>query len=499
MKTHIIQLERDDNVISIIDKIAWGKAKRVLLVFPAQGGLIIHRMDLQRILRAAQKMSFSLGLVSRKREVGSIAKELGIPIFGSIREAQGKSWHIHSKPRMSSELKSIRGLRSEDLKVNIVESSWRSKIAIRLGSFGMGVLAVFAIIFIFLPSARIQIDPIEENQVIYMDFSAMESLKEINLSGVVPSRLISVEAEGNSLVNVSSEKKIPEKFATGLARFTNQTNTSMVIPAGTIVTMMNYSGIRYETTEKGELPPRIGGTINLPIIALASGEGGNLAANRLDSVVGDLGINLSVSNPEAILGGMDRYTIMPDQKDQNELFSTLESELRVQAFNNAQSSLAQGDIIFPDTIRIKEIIIEEYIPAIGQPGNQLSLHLVVSYSMNYAKYIDLVNVANPILQANLPSGFQALEGSILIETTSEPETNLSGITQLNLKLGQRILKEIDPFMLASLVQGLPPEDARKLIIARIGMDAKPLIEINPSWWKRLPIIALRIAIDKEIQ
>lgn len=56
MKTHIIQLERYDDVTSVADKIAGSRANRVLLVWPRRGRVLARPLDLVLIQRACSQI-----------------------------------------------------------------------------------------------------------------------------------------------------------------------------------------------------------------------------------------------------------------------------------------------------------------------------------------------------------------------------------------------------------------------------------------------------------
>lgn len=43
MKTHVVQLERDDDVVSARDKMLWSKAPRILVVWPRRGRVLNGR------------------------------------------------------------------------------------------------------------------------------------------------------------------------------------------------------------------------------------------------------------------------------------------------------------------------------------------------------------------------------------------------------------------------------------------------------------------------
>jgi hypothetical protein len=243
------------------------------------------------------------------------------------------------------------------------------------------------------------------------------------------------------------------------------------------------------------LPGGVGQTIELPIRALTPGKAGNMEANSLGSLIGDLGTSLSAINPDPSYGGTDSLTKMASVRDRSELKSQLESDLRVAAIQSAQEQLAEGDILFPETIKLGEILKETYVPIAGQPGDRLSMELKVTYSIQYAEHSDLVMLCETVLNAGLPEGYLPLSGDyIKFDLLKKPTTDSKGTTTLSLKAHRRIIREINNLKISGFIKGLSTHDAYKYLIEEYGLDIKPVIEISPLWWNRVPIVPLRIAV-----
>lgn len=494
MKAHIIQLDRHDNVLSISDKMSWGKAKRVLLVYPPSGELILKKIDLLLIHRAAKKLGFSISLVSIPNDIKKLAKDLDIPFFSSINDAQRMKWKAKLRKKTANYSRSFIDLQKIHQKRNPKRSDWQSKTSVRFISFTMGVLAVFLVALIFIPSAEIHLNLSEQQQTIPFKAFANENVKEVNLIGSIPSHEISVEVEGTKQTKVSSQVEVPDKKAYGLVRFTNLTDEMIFIPAGTIVAHLNNPGIRFITTQAGEVLPGAGNSIDLNIQALTAGKDGNLEVNSIGSLVGDLGIKLTVTNPEPTIGGTNIVTTMATEIERDNLFNSLEAELRKQAIMKIQLLLAEGDMIFTDTLSMDKIVEEVFVPADGQPGEQLSVRLKLSFSIRYAEYSDLLKLAIPTLRSNLPSDYEEVNNSVTIETLGQPKTNATGITILELKFTQIFRSKIDLIYISQLVQGKKINDAYTLLNEKFENEMHPNIKINPSWWPRLPLVPLRIVI-----
>jgi hypothetical protein len=495
MKTYIIQLELDDSVISIIDKLSWAKVQRVLLVCPPSEVFDLRKVDLLRLKRSAYQLGLTIGMVSKIREVRRIAADQEIPVFKSIKDAQRHQWIINAKDRKTFQWKPLGEIRLKGLDARPKEADWKNRFSVRLFFFSLGVLAVLIIAIMFVPSANIHLNLQDKNQTIILNVNARKQFNTVNLMGIIPSYTISVDVEGDKLVQITNKTSIPEKYATGSVLFTNLTDQRITIPSGTIVSRLEDTEVRFETIQIGEVSPGYGETVRVSIRALFQGENGNLDAKLINYLMGDLGANLTVLNPEPTRGGSNRYVRTATEKDRNQLGDELEADLSIQAIEKAKSLLSYGDIVFPGSIKLTKNIEEVYIPAAGQVGDQLSLHLVLSYTIQYAKYSDFLLLAAPILKAKIPIGYVQKDGLIEVETIDQPETISAENTKFNIRISQKIQKGINQIALTRLVQGVSVNNAYVRLEEIFGGEANPLIEIQPAWWPQLPLVPLRISIS----
>jgi hypothetical protein len=83
---------------------------------------------------------------------------------------------------------------------------------------------------------------------------------------------------------------------------------------------------------------------------------------------------------------------------------------------------------------------------------------------------------------------------MVIEPLGQPETNSTGTTIIEMEFTQRIKRKIDLISLSRLVQGVKLKEAYNLLHGKYENEMNPIIEIDPSWWPRLPIVPLRIVV-----
>ncbi len=165
MKTQIIQLNRNDDSLSVRDKMSWSQTDRILLLWPEHGSVLNRRLDLNLVKRHAASMGAQLALVTYDSEVRFYAKQLGIPVFNSPPQAQDSRWSViqHNKvvlPRKSqiSNLDRLRQITHPRTPV------WLAHPTTRVLCFGISVLALFALGIFILPGAKIILSPQVETQ-----------------------------------------------------------------------------------------------------------------------------------------------------------------------------------------------------------------------------------------------------------------------------------------------------------------------------------------------
>ena len=90
--TRVFFLDPSDAVTSVIDRLEWVDAERVILVIPPGTSALSDRLDLLRVLRYATQKRVRVGLVTVEPKQRAIGRELGIAVFSSVERAQTSRW-----------------------------------------------------------------------------------------------------------------------------------------------------------------------------------------------------------------------------------------------------------------------------------------------------------------------------------------------------------------------------------------------------------------------
>ena len=494
MKTQIIQLETHDDLVSVRDRMSWAKTPRILLVWPRGGKAALRPIDLTLLQRHAGSLGAQLGLVTTSEEIRDDAQKLDIPVFETTAEAQRVPWpvpHRRLKPHRSIRPADLKALRA---KARLGEAVWRSHPAARLVFFAFGVLAVLILVALLIPGATITLTPISRMQTAILPVTANPAISTVFLSGSLPARKTNVTIAGSQSAIATGQMTIPEQESQGEAHFRNLTQSVMTIPVGTVIRSLGSSPVRFITLQEGKMAAGVGQVVDLPIQSFEAGAAGNLPADSLQVIEGSLGLSLAVTNPEPTSGGRDRYITAPSQVDRERVRQALLATLRYNAQMELKSTLAPGDLVFPDTLIIVRIIEEAFDPPEGQPGRTLTLSMRLECSASYASAADLEQYANATLDASLPEGFVPAPRSLLFKSLYSPVTDSDGTTRWQMQVERRLFQWIDLAQVSHLVQGRSPKAARRRLESALPLSSPPQITLKPSWWPWLPLAPLRIAV-----
>jgi hypothetical protein len=496
MKTYIIQLEQHDDLISVRDKMSWAKSPRILLVWPSRRKVNIRPLDLVLLKRHASALGSQLGIVSKSGEIRRSASDSEIPVFKTPAEAQKEIWKI--EPILRTEVRKridpsdLRDMK-EELKTS--EPAGVKSPSARIWIFSAGVLAVLVFFIILLPSATIQITPITQPQNITIPIVVDPSATDVNISGIVPAYPISTTVEGKDELPATGKMTVPEGRASGVVRFTNLTQTKVLIPEGTIINIISDPSIRFSVTQAGEVPEGVGESIDIPVRALLEGYAGNLPADSLKLIEGSLGLYLSVTNPDPTTGGMDAEKTSPTDADRHKLYKQAEELLSVQAMAEIEAQVPPGGFLIADSLHAEKESID-FDPPLGEPGANLSLDLIQTYQAYYISAEDLIKLGTLVLDSTLPGGYSPLAGSMVATPSGTPTVGDGGEIAWELTAERLITKDIDDMTIITKVLGKTPNSAIKNL-SEIKMVGSPKINISPPWWLLMPSIPMRITVEME--
>lgn len=492
MKTKIITLESHDDLISVRDRMSWAKTPRILLVWPKYEKVTLRLVDLKVLQRHASSLGAQLGLVTRTRRVRADAEELQIPVFESTGQAQRVSWPKPRRRRIAWH-PPAKDLREERNQLPASEEAWRAHPVVRVSAFLVGVLAVLTLVALFIPRAHITLTPISKTQSITLPVTASPEIDSVFITGNIPAREKRVIVEGTQTVIVTGQAAIPQSKANGIVEFRNLTQQLVNVPAGAVV--QNAEGVRFVTTEAGEVEAGVGKTLELPIEALEGGVAGNLDAETISAIEGRLGLSLTVSNPEPTSGGRELPSVQASDADRERAKALLMESLEEDARLKFAEELASGNLLFDKTIQLSQTLQEEYDPPAGAAGTTLTLTMQVEFSALYADASDVTRLASLALNASLPSGFSAASEALTVRPLTTPALNADGSTKWTVRAERNIVQQINTAQVAQMLQGSSVRNVESQLKKNLPLASDPDIKLTPSWWPWMPIVPFRITVD----
>ena len=493
MKTQLIPLESHDDLISVRDRMSWAKTPRILLVWPKSERIGLRLLDLKVLQRHAASLGAQLGLVTRHRHIRREAANLGIPVFISTGEAQRGVWpekapsgHTYRPPRkdLRELLESARGR----------EGEWRGLFAVRFGAFALGVLAVLAVVSLFIPRAQVVLSPETDVQTVSLPVQADPTAEGVSITGTLPLRQARVTVTGEKQALASGNMAVPEARAEGVVTFRNLTQEPVRIPVGTILVSTGLPGVRFETIEAAQLPAGINQHVDVAIRAESPGANGNVEVETIQAIEGGVGLSAAVTNQEATSGGRDRLAQAPTERDREGLREALLDELEVEALSMIESGREAGDEVLTDSIQVSRVLNETFNPPAGQAGRNLSLDLEVEFSAAYISGKDLDELATTVLGTSLPAGFVVSDAPLEFEKLGAYRRTSSGVISWNLRVSRRIEVHIDPAQVITLLRGRQVAEAERELLRSLPLRASPEIRVRPAWWPILPLIPFNYSV-----
>ena len=496
MKTQIIQLHKNDDNISVRDKMSWSQTGRILLVWPGKGQVLHRHLDLILVKRQANRMGAQLAFVTNDSEVRSIADQIGIPVFDNLRHAQQSHWHFDKREKTDLHPVSTHP-NLEDMRNLLLpqSQSWLEHPATRIIGFGVSVLALFILGIYILPGATIYLSPQSKIQSMTLSLTADPSLTDINIStGSLPTYIMEVVVEGSENAIVSGSVTIPDKVAIGGLRFTNISDREITIPTETVVTTLGSDPIRFITSHQGEVIVKSGESAVLTARSIEPGTSGNLPENSLVAIEGALGLDLTVTNPYGTHGGTDGSVPSPTNQDVRILREHLIKKLEQAALVEVQAMIPTDDTLITPSLKTIEIIDETTTPAVGEPGNQLSQSMRMRFQSQVVAGKELRNLVTPILDANTPAGYMPSITTMVLDKLTLPTTGEDGNAHWTLRAQRKLQADIVNNQAINLIKGLSVAESIDRLNRSLPLASEAQIMLAPEWWPRLPLLPLRIQV-----
>ncbi|MEI8130787.1 MAG: baseplate J/gp47 family protein [Leptolinea sp.] len=500
MKTLVLQLDRTEDVGSIRDKVTWGKASRVLLVWPVNFSMLDRKIDLVTVKRICTAQGSRLGIVSDIPEIIAEAEELQIPVFDSVNRAMRKAWDRRKgrNARGRSALREAGSMDIEKLRIGkySISEFWNINENMRLPVFLLAVMAVFAILIFLFPSAKVIVFPQGRSSEMQIEFRVLEGQGSDSIPGVLAATKKTLKMDGETTVPTSGSIQAPDLKAIGAVTISNLTPSDVIIPAGTLIQKPSNPPVRYQILESVTLPANEI-TIGIGIEAIEPGEKGNTDSNTITRLDGPLGLLVEVSNPGSVSGGSGKTYQAVLKEDILLAAEKNQSTLKTQAEAEFTKSLSDQEIILPSSIQVVKVVEQTEHPGVGQVGVLLKLKQTVEYSVLVINQPDMEKQAETILNANQPTKgwVSSRDGPVEIKILSQEFAAKTGSVILQVTISKIFAPLLDTSTIRSQIAGKSKVVALEILGSSAININPPEIQTTPGWLPFLPLLSSRVEIE----
>jgi hypothetical protein len=491
MKLQLIQIEAFDNLFSIKEKLIHSKAGSVLLIDQTGASIFQNKKQAIIIHRLLKQTGKESGVVTQNSTAASILKEVGINHFYDLDSAQRFPWGVNHK----SDKKVWHAKKNRSLfQKTVIKESQLSPFT-RIVSLVIGIVSIIILAVLYIPSAEIRIKVPVRNQSIQIPLQINSTNQPLATNPMVVAPTIT-EVEVFQTTKATGTINVPSRKAKGKIDFVNLTSDAISIPLGLTLRSSVDEKKEYTTIETGEIQAGPGSKLSLQIESVEAGGVGNAEVGEITAILGPFGLRLAARNSEAILGGSDIGKLYPSLTDRNNLRQLCLEELKNRAKLQIQNSISPDEVFLPETLKITEILLEDYFPAGDTPTVVLSLSLrakVMSIIIPMKKFAEY---SKPYLDALLPENYFA-SSDITITNINVEEVNSGGSINVSLTASRIIKMTINLDEIKALSSGRPKNEVIQVLEQRYHQNAPDVITIHPGWIQDIPRIPFRINIKVE--
>ena len=503
----IIYLDREDDLVSIRDRLSWAREKRVLLVLPdGQSDLLQEWLDLKILRRHADDLRLEVGLVTLNRELRPQAQALGFPVFRSVRvgqEANDRAWR--QGQRRKFDWARPRGLDQDDRREMIRRTappiSWQKWVLryVGIALFFITVAILYVAAAWTVPGATItlrpQVIPISVSRQIVAD----PQLDSVSFSGEsVPARVLVVVTEWQANVETTGTLDVPDALARGRVVFVNRIPQEVAVPAGTRISTSSGERVIYQTLADVTVPGVIGATIEADVVAIEPGLQGNVDINQINRIEGLLALQLEVRNLEPIEGGGVRSARAVTQSDLDRLRAQVIQQLQTLALAEMEGQLAETEFLARDSLRIVTIFDETYTQFVGEQADQVILEIraelhataVDETQATGLVYETLSLAVNPEFEL-VPDSLNFFSGEVLgVDSQGRVSFEMigEGLTAARINIESTL----------DMIAGQETEAGLAYLYKTLPLRDYPTAQVIPNWFGRLPYLPVRIQVNVEV-
>ena len=505
----IIQLNTDDDIISINDRLDWYDEQQVLLVLPEKGKVLREGLDLVRLRRHADGLRLEVGLVTADPDLSDQAKALGIPTFISTESAQKNrlGWWRGKRRREVVGLSTVGGWRRPPRNLDLGDREEMHRRLTPAAQWRRWLLRYAAILIFFLtiallfvgftyavPEATITLHPNVQTLNVTRQIVADPTLAESS-GASVPGRVLVVVETWQADVATTGNATVANAPARGTVTFINQVAQAVDVPVGTRVSTSDGSNVIFQTVQSVTVPDVVGGAAVAEVIAIEPGVQGNVPANLVNRIEGTLALQLEAVNLDDMSGGSVRETQVVTEDDQVRLRGQVLQFIQAVARSEMEAQLVAGEFLAVDSLRVGQVFNETYSHFVGEQATLLSLEMRVEVVGTAVNTTDASGLIFDALAEQVPEGFTLVPSSIQFdngEVLGVAEDGRITFEMLGTAQVAANLALVEPL---ATISGQPPDIATTYLYHSLPLRNVPVIQVWPTWFNRVPYLSARIQTD----
>lgn len=509
-KAEFVQLEADDDVTSVRDRLSRLRGKRVLLIWPESGSVLTRKLDLVLIQREVMRLAIRLALVTHEPDIIKQANELNISTFETVGASERGRWkrgrskvftNRSQRPPADSPAEVAQPVTSRVYSDDDDEAPRRFGL-MRLLVTVLLLAVVLGTAYVLLPSATVQIVPAQERVQVEAVMTADTEATAVSIdTGIIPAVTLRVEIEETGTIPTTGTQSLSDVAAVGSVVFINQTNNTVEVPADTVLSTSAGTPILFRTTAAATVPGEVGAQIEVPIEALPGSVGavGNVETGLINAVVGDIGQQVTVRNLAPTYGGESRTLSAVTEADYDRLLATLRQQLQSRAYLGMEAQITDGQTIILETIRLSEER-EDWKTWSAEPGDIADTLSLTMRARVEATVIDerfAREVAFGLLNREVPPGRELVRESLMYRCCTVLSIDGPNRVTFSSTVEGVIVSQVDVAQLQNRLAGQSLTEARDYLNNAIDLapNTEPQIIVSPDWFGQMPLFALRIQVD----
>ncbi len=356
---------------------------------------------------------------------------------------------------------------------------------------GVLVLVLALAAMALVPSATITISPALREQQAEVPITLDPKADSADADGHIPARLESLRLTGELRVTTTGKTQVPGQPASGEVVFSNLTDESILVPAGTGVLPTGRPDLRFTTTADLSIPAGKDATARVRVVAARPGLAGNLPSNSLDAIDGPLGLRATVAQPDRLTGGteIERSAVAP--ADHATAMRLLTEQILTEAASEIEDALEDGEVLAPASLRVVRTPRSTFDREVGATADSVHLDLTLELTALVYRTEDLQAAAGLALEGRLPPSSDAVPGS-LAWTLREPDLTRPEVQRLHAE--QQVYTPISASAVRRLARGMQPSAASARLAALPGQSQPAQVETAPAWWPFVPWLEVRVRV-----